>query len=342
MNIQKKTMLQTTCTTMALLFALTGLASAAEKKAVKPVKTPAAATTAKDIVAKVNGVAITQTEIDRAVKILFTQYKMQEPVAAEIKKKAEAAAMDRLINTELLYQAGSKMEIKDLDKQVETQIAQKKAQAPSTAEYEKFLKEMNLTEADLKLFSRKEIVLDNLLQKEVVSKITVTDAEVKKFYDENKDKAPLKTEDSIRASHILIGADEKASADDKKKAKEKAESIHKKVLAGEDFAAAAQKDSTCPSAAQGGDLGYFTKGQMVPEFEAAANALKPGEVSGVVETKFGYHIIKVQEKKTAGTVSLEEAKKNIEGYLKSEKIQKGVSEYLEKLRKEGKVEILKS
>lgn len=327
---------------MALLLALTGLASAAEKKAVKSVKAPAAATTAKDIVAKVNGVAITQTEIDRAVKILLSQYKMQQPIDAEIMKKAEAAAMDRLINTELLYQAGSKVEIKDLDKQVETQIAQKKAQAPSTTEYEKFLKEMNLTEADLKLFSRKEIVLDNLLQKEVVSKVTVTDAEVKKFYDDNKDKAPLKTEDSIRASHILIGADEKASADDKKKAKEKAEAIHKKILAGEDFAAAAKNDSTCPSAAQGGDLGYFTKGQMVPEFEAAANALKPGEVSGVVETKFGYHIIKVQEKKSAGTVSLDEAKKNIEGYLKSEKIQKGVSEYLKKLRNEGKVEILKS
>ena len=342
MNISKKILHRTTCTTMALLFALTGLASGAEKKAVKPVKEPAAATSTKNIVAKVNGVAITQTEIDRAVKILLSQYKMQQPVSAEIMKKAEAAAMDRLINTELLYQAGMKMEIKDLDKQVEAQIAQKKAQAPSTAEYEKFLKEMNLTENDLKLFSRKEIVLDNLLQKEVVSKITVTDAEVKKFYDDNKDKAPLKTDESVKASHILIGVDAKATADDKKKAREKAEAIRKKILAGEDFAAAAKKDSTCPSASQGGDLGFFTKGQMVPEFEKVAFALKPGDISDVVETKFGYHIIKVQEKKAAGTVSLDEAKKNIEGYLKSQKIQKGVSDYLEKLRKEGKVEILKS
>jgi peptidyl-prolyl cis-trans isomerase C len=340
MNRPLKIMYRTTCVTMTLLFALTGLAAGAEKKEAKPAKETVAATNPDAVVAKVNGVAITRAEMDRAVKILLAQSKMKQPVPGEIMKKAEAVAMNQLIASELLYQAGIKTAAKDLDKQVETQLAQRKAQFPSTAEYEKAMKENNLTEKDLTVLMRKDIVINNLLEKEVASKITVSEAEAKKFYDDNKEK--FKTEESVRASHILIGVDAKATADDKKKAKEKAEAIRKRLLAGEDFAAVAKKESTCPSASQGGDLGSFTKGQMVPEFEKAAFALKPGEISDVVETKFGYHIIKVQEKKAAGTVSFDEAKKNIEGYLKSQKIQKGINEYLEKLRKESKVEILKS
>lgn len=340
MNRPMKIMFHTTCATLSLLVALTGMAVGADKKEAKPAKETVVATNPDAVVAKVNGIAITQAEVDRAVKILLAQSKMQQPLPGEIMKKAEAAAVNQLIASELLYQAGVKMADKDLDKQVETQIAQRKAQFPSAAEYEKALKENNLTEKDLTVLMRKDIVINNLLQKEVASKITVSEADAKKFYDDNKDK--FKTEESIKASHILIGVDAKATADDKKKAKEKAEAIRKRLLAGEDFAAVAKKESTCPSASQGGDLGSFTKGQMVPEFEKTAFALKPGEISDVVETKFGYHIIKVQEKKPAGTVSFDETKKNIEGYLKSQKIQKGINEYLEKLRKENKVEILKS
>jgi peptidyl-prolyl cis-trans isomerase C len=341
MNINKKHLYRSACTTAALLFALTGLAMGAEKKAAKPIKAKAAATNSKDIAAKVNGVAITQTDIDRAVKILLAQSKMQQPVSGEIMKKAESAAMNQLISSELLYQAGLKQsDKKELDKQVEAQIAQRKAQFPSTAEYEKILKENNLTDKDMTLLMRKEVVINQLLEKVVASKVNVTDAEVKKFYEDNKEK--FKNDESVKASHILIGVDAKATDADKKKAREKAEAIRKRILAGEDFAAVAKKDSTCPSAAQGGDLGFFPKGQMVPEFDKVAFSLKPGEISEVVETKFGYHIIKVQEKKAAGTVSFEEAKKNIEGYLKSQKIQKGVGDYLDKLRKEAKVEILKS
>ncbi len=340
MKMSLKTLFRMFSMAIALLFALNGLAVGAEKKTTPPPKEAAAASKSTDVMAKVNGVAITREELDRAVKILLAQSKIQQPVSAEIMKRAETAALNQLVASELLYQAGMKMENKDLDKKVQEQMAQKKKQFSSNAEYEKILKETGLTEKELTALMRKEIVINNVLEKEVVAKVKVTDEEVKKFYDDNKDK--FKTEESVRASHILIGVNEKASAEDKKKAKEKAESIRKRILAGEDFAAVAKKESTCPSASQGGNLGSFTKGQMVPEFEKAAFALKPGEVSEVVETKFGYHIIKLQDKKKAGTVSFDEAKKNIAEYLKAQKIQKGVSEYLDKLRKEAKIEMLAS
>jgi len=340
MNIPHKTIVRTFCTGLALFFALSGIAVGAEKKKAKPVQQTAAPSKPAELMAKVNGVDITRDEVDRAVKIMLSQSKAPKPLPEDMMKKAETAALNQLIASELLYQAGKKLDIKDLDKQVDEQLALRKAQFPSTAEYEKILKETGLSEKDLKLLMRKEIVINNLLEKEVASKVKVTDEEVKKFYDDNKEK--FKTEESVRASHILIGVDEKASAADKKKAKEKAEAIRKRVAGGEDFAAVAKKESTCPSAPQGGDLGFFTKGQMVPEFEKAAFALKPAEVSDVVETKFGYHIIKAQEKKAAGTVSFDEAKKNIGEYLKAQKIQKGVNEYLEKLRKDAKIEMMKS
>ncbi len=341
MNMYPKTFFRMSSAALVLLLVLCGLALGADKKAKTAKETSAVPKTA-EVAATVNGVAISGSDVDRIIKDMAAQYKAKSnnPITDEMMKNARTAILNKLIDAELLYQAGLKLGVKDLDKKVDEQFTQKKKQFASPEAYDKALKETSLTEKDLKLLVRKDIVINNLLSKEVADKVTVSDAEMKKFYDENKDK--FKTEESVRASHILIGVSEKASAEDKKKAKEKAEAIRKRLLAGEDFAAVAKKESTCPSSAQGGDLGFFSQGQMVPEFEKAAFALKPGEISDVVETKFGYHIIKVAEKKPAGTVTYDEAKKNIEQYLKNQKIQSGVSDYLAKLRKDAKIEIAKS
>ncbi len=193
-------------------------------------------------------------------------------------------------------------------------------------------------EKDLKEFTRKDIVITTLIEKDIVAKINISDADAKKFYDENSEK--FKQDESVKASHILIGVDAAASAEDKKKAKEKADGILKKIKAGDDFAALAKSDSTCPSSKQGGDLGLFSKGQMVAPFEKAAFALKPGEVSDVVETQFGYHIIKLTEKKEAGTTKFDDVKTKIVDYLKNQKIQKGIGDYLAELKSKAKIEKL--
>jgi peptidyl-prolyl cis-trans isomerase C len=304
----------------------------------KPAEKPAATSQSPStIVATVNGTAITKAEMDRAMKFMLAQNRVSATLSDEERKKAETAVLDQLISAELLYQAGKKLEIKDIDKLVDTQMSQNKAKFPSPEAYDKALKTSGLTEKDLKEFSRKEIYINNLIEKQIASKVSVSDAEAKKFYDENKDK--FKHEEMVRASHILVVVDPKASPEDKKKAREKAEALLKRVKGGEDFAAVAKKESGCPSAAQGGNLGYFSKGQMVPAFEDVAFSLKPGEISGVVETQFGFHIIKVDEKKPAGTETFDEVKQRIISFLKVQKVQTGITEYIDKLRKEGKVEI---
>ena len=289
-----------------------------------------------DVVAKVNGTAITRQDLDRAVKVLVSQNRLPQPLPAESLKQAEDAALDQLISAEMLYQAGQKLEIKDLEKRVDDKINENKAKFPSAEDFEKALKSVDMTEKDLKEFTRKDIVISNIIEKNIASKATATEADAKKFYDDNPDK--FKQEESVKASHILCGVDANASAEDKKKAREKAEALLKKIKAGEDFSTLAKTESTCPSSKQGGDLGYFSKGQMVAPFEKAAFALKPGEVSDVVETQFGYHIIKLTEKKDAGVVKFDTVKEKILDFLKNQKIQKGVSDYLNELREKAKIE----
>ena len=239
-------------------------------------------------------------------------------------------------SAELIYQKGIKLEVKDLDKQVADKLSLGKARFGSPAEYEAALKANNLTEKGLQDIIRKDIVINNLFEKEIVSKITVSDADIEKFYDENLEK--FKKPETYQASHILIGVEPQSKPEDKQKAKEKAEAVRKKIVAGEDFAALAKAESTCPSKEKGGDLGTFGKGEMVPEFEKAAAALKPGQISDVVETQFGYHIIKLVDKKDAGVVGLDEVKEKIQAYLKQNKSQQVMLEYIAGLKSKATIE----
>ena len=195
-----------------------------------------------------------------------------------------------------------------------------------------------MDEKDLREYTRRDLLISRFVDTEFVSKVVVPEAEVRAFYDQNPDK--FKREETVKASHILIGTDSKTSVDDKKKAREKAEKLRKELAGGADFATLAKGNSTCPSSQQGGDLGFFGKGQMVPAFENAAFALKPGEISDVVETQFGYHIIKVTEKKAAATTDFKDVKAKIEEFLKGQKVNDAIQKYLAEARKTAKIEIL--
>lgn len=337
MNVFKTVRGQIIALSALALFA--GAAGAAESPTAKTAAKTAAPSSPLTVAARVNGVDITNAEVDRAKKIILSRNQMAHAsMNDEMSKKVDEAALNQIIAKELLYQAGKKLEMKDLDKQVQDRVAENKARFASQEAYDKALKEMDMSEKEVETFTREDLVIGNLIETTIAPKAKVTDEEAKKFYDDNKDK--FRREEAVRASHILVGSDQNATAADKKKAREKAESLLKQLKGGADFAELAKKESSCPSSAQGGDLGFFGKGQMVPEFEKAAFGLKPGEVSDVVETQFGYHIIKLSEKKDAETVPFEEAKERIEQFLTQQKVQQGVSDYVEELQKKGKVEIL--
>lgn len=342
MNVQRIA-LRAQLATLAALFCFSTLASAAEDK---PKETkPAAATApapsaAKDgIVAKVNGKPIFAAELQRA-KSAYQSNQPKQQIPPEQLKEFDRQALDQLVSAELLYQAGQKLEIKDLDKQVEEKISQGKKRFPTEQDFEKKIKELGMTENDLREYTRRDIVISNFVQQNFASKITVSEEDSKKFYDQNADK--FKQPESVRASHVLIGVDSKATDDDKKKAREKIETVRRALAGGADFSKMAKENSTCPSRQQGGDLGYFGKGQMVPAFEQVAFSLKPGEISDVVETQFGYHIIKVMDKKEASTVPFKDAKPRIDDYLKGQKLTTAVTAYLDETRKTAKIETMQN
>ena len=177
-------------------------------------------------------------------------------------------------------------------------------------------------------------VMDDFLSKEYLSKVvmknvTVSEADLKEYYTRNKEK--LGVPEQVRARHILFKVDPDATEDEKKQVKAKADAILKRLKVGEDFEKLARihsDDQT--SKIKGGDLGYFSTGQMVPEFEGAAFYTDPGEISDIVETKYGYHIIKVEEHTEARERSFEEMKDYIGEQLRQQvvmfKVQRFIAE----------------
>lgn len=290
-----------------------------------------------DPVARVNGVAISALELGRASKVMLSGQRGSVP-AADQQKEFEKQALSQLVSAELLYQAGQKLEIKDIEKQVDDKLAQGKARFSNDQDFAKAMNELDMDEKVLRDYTRRDLIITNFIEKTITPKVTVKEEDAKKFYDENPDK--FTKPEAVKASHILLGVDQKASAEDKKTAKEKAVKLRKELDGGADFATLAKGNSTCPSSQQGGDLGYFGQGQMVPAFEKAAFALKPGEISDVIETQFGYHIIKLTEKKAAEKVEFKEARPRIDEYLKNQKNGAAVNDYLAETRKTAKIEIL--
>lgn len=139
----------------------------------------------------------------------------------------------------------------------------------------------------------------------ILSDVEITEEEIRVFYDGNQNQ--FKTEESANAKHILVAT------------KEEAEEVLKELKEGKEFEKMAGKYSTCPSKSSGGDLGFFTRGKMVPEFEDAAFKLEPGELSEPVETQFGYHIIKLIEKKEPGILEYKQVRDQISEYLIGQK-----------------------
>jgi len=326
---------------LAAFFCFSSTASAAEAKP-KEAKTSAttASTTAPakdEVIERVNGKPIYGVELQRARKA-FLANPQNKQVPPEKLKEFDQQALNQLTSAELLYQAGQKLQVTDIDKQIDNRITQSKKRFPTEQDYQNAIKALDMTESDLREYTRRDLVISNYIQQTLAPKVSVSDEESKKFYDQNIDK--FKQPESVRASHILIGLDAKAADADKKKAREKAETIRRDLAGGADFAKLAKQHSTCPSNQQGGDLGYFGRGQMVPAFEQVAFTLKPGEISDVVETQFGYHIIKVVDKKDASTMPYKDAKPRIDDYLKNQKLNSAVTSFLEEARKTAKIEVL--
>jgi peptidyl-prolyl cis-trans isomerase C len=290
-------------------------------------------------VAIVNGSAISRQAYDRELKVFMQRNarikaQVTEARLALIKKDI----LENLIDQELLYQESQKQGIAITDQAIDDQLAGIKKRFPSEEEFIKALSRMQISQADVKAQIRRGIAIKELMDKEIIERIVITDEETKNYYDDNPKR--FKEAEQVKASHIIIRV--KATAEEKTKAeaRQKIEAVQHKIKAGQDFAALAKEYSDGPSGAKGGDLGYFKRGQMVPAFEDAAFVLEPNQVSDIVETQFGYHLIKVYDKKPERMPAYEEVKEKITEQIQKEKMDKAARQYIGNLKKKATIEKL--
>jgi len=318
-------------------------AAASAQSGPGPAGAPAAAPPAKplpaqipDVVARVNGEDVKKGELDMAVRSL--EDRARSAVPAEQRDAVFRQVLDRIIGFHLLVQEAKARKVVAPPWEVDSQVDQIKKQFPTEDAFNQMLQARGVSLEQLRADTAQTIAVNVMLKNELEPKIAVTEADRKKFYDENR--ARFRQEDSVHASHILIRTPEQADAAAKAKARSQAGDLLAQLNKGADFADLAKKHSQDPgSAPNGGDLGFFSKGQMVPAFEQAAFGLKPGQTSDIVETPFGYHIIRVSEAKAGRDLNYDEVKAQIDDYLKQQLRDQKSQEFVDQLKAKSKVEI---
>ena len=311
--------------TIAVLVWLSLPAGAAEKK---PSQTK---------VAVVNGSAITLEDFDREMgrvrqQIAGAGRALDDSQLATIKKDL----LERLINRELLFQETQKKGIRVQEQTVNEQMKAIRDRFPSDDAFKKALTSMSLSEPQVRSQIVKGLAIQEFVSKQFEEKVTLSAEESRDYYEKNPD--AFKQPEQVHASHILIMVDPKADQAKKDEARQKITQIQQRLRKGDDFASLAKDLSECPSSAKGGDLGYFGRGQTAKPFEDKAFAMKPGEVSDVVETHLGYHIIKVTDKKPETILAYEDIKSRLDEYLKKTKVDDQLSQHIDALKGKAKVE----
>lgn len=292
------------------------------------------------MVAKVNDVIITEKMVADEVNRRLETQKKRLPEGVEIndwmRNHTRRNVVEMLIEKELLNQTAAAKNITVTDEETMAEI--KKLADQQNIPMENIPNELakyNITMEDLKGQIRLKLIQDKLIAAEMKDG-EVKEEDVKKFYDENP--RYFEHPEQVQARHILIKVDENATEEQKAAAKTKAEDLLKQIKEGADFAELAKNNSDCPSSQRGGDLGAFGRGQMVKPFEDAAFALKPGEVSGIVETQFGYHIIKKEADLPASKDPYEKVQNQIKDHLQRRKRGEFWQTYEKSLREKNKIE----
>jgi peptidyl-prolyl cis-trans isomerase C len=288
-------------------------------------------------VATVNGVEISRSKLEAQVNHTINQRGMGSGGITQpgTYKTIQEEMLEQLIVQELLWQEAQRRDFVINDEEVEQQLQKMKSGFDNEQAFLFKIKEGGFTEVTFREEIRQQRSAQRMVSEGIAAEISVNDADVETFYNENIDK--MSSPEQLRARHILVSP-KSDDEEGERMAREKITALQKELDGGASFAVVAMENSEGPSAKGGGDLGFFGRGQMVPAFEEAVFALQPGEVSDVVETRFGYHIIKLEERRDAQTVPVEEAAERIRPYLSQQRVLEAVEKLIEELRSSAEIE----
>jgi len=287
-------------------------------------------------VLKVNGDTIYAAEISMVMANIAGQMGGRDQVPDE--QELLQLATQRVVEQKLLSQEALRFGIESDELRIAQVVQAAEQQAGSHEALLENLEVRGSSYDQLVGMIREMDLVRSFIETKISPTIQVSDEEVETFYTENPEL--FKTEEQVRARHILFASAEGADPEAEKLAKTKADAARQRALAGEDFATLAKELSEGPSAANGGDLGFFSRDQMVAPFSEAAFALEPGESSEVVQTRFGFHVIRVEERRVEGAAPIEESSAQVRSFLAQQKIGQAVRELLESLTAAATIEPL--
>ncbi len=269
---------------------------------------------------KVNGIELSSNEFQGACYNYMAHTKKQELTAED-----KVMVANQLVDTHLLLNEGKKGDFTPSADEIEQSLAKLKTQFPSEEKFEETLKEMNDTVESIKERLKDDIILKIYIEKSFYTNLKVADEDVKKFYTDNE--VRFVSPEEVKASHILV------------KEEEQIKSVKSEIDGGANFEDVAKEHSQCPSGQSGGDLGFFSKGKMVPEFERVSFELNVGEMSEPVKTDFGFHLIKVTDKKEGGKQEFADVETGIRKHLEQTTAQNLIGTTIKELRESATIEI---
>ena len=292
-------------------------------------------------IAIVNGMAISRSEVDQEMDSLFHKFKdMAFPEKTEeFNSKLWKQALENVINRKLLFQEAERQNIRPEEALIEERIAEIARKFHTRKRFEKQLANLQISEEKLRQEIEHDLKIKILLDRHIPPVEDVSQEEIEEFYHANSESFHIP--ERVRASHILISVSDEDDPKTHAQKRQRLFEIREDIKNGEKFQKLARKYSDCESKSKGGDLGYFAKGKMVKSFEDVAFQLEVNELSDIIKTEYGYHLIKLTDRQESRIVPLEEAKDKIISFLQREKRDLAIRDYLLNLRSISRIEYFK-
>lgn len=292
------------------------------------------------VAAVVNGDPVTLSELQERAGLEWRHVQSMQPGQERDQARVRVlrAALDQVVSERLLEAQAKDLSVEATDAQVDAAIDDiKRKNQLNDEQLDRALDEQGLDRPSFRRQLKRDIEAFRILEMKVKTRIKVTDEDVRSWYQAHPNE--FAGEERVRARHIFLPVPAGATPAQEAAVRAQGEVIRNRLLAGEDFATVARQVSKGPSAAEGGDLGYLKRGTIQPELEKVVFSLQENQISGLIRTKPGFHIIKVEERKAAGRQPFDAVKDSIRDRLVGERVETQRSQYLAELRKDAVIDV---
>lgn len=290
-----------------------------------------------DVMARVNGAVITRRQFQIAYRQAVDRHARQgQPVDEAHIAPLRRSVIQRLVEEELLWQESRRQGVAVTDRELEEAVAAERARLGGEEQFAAELARLHMDANQHRRLRRRQLAVERLLARRVAPDVVISEDEIRRYYEAHRQR--FQVPEAVRVRHILIRRTVDGAKDGGASAQRRITRIRAQLEAGADFVALAERHSEEPAGAQGGDLGYIQRGQMLPPLDQAAFALAIGEISPVVTTAIGFHVLMVTDRRQATTKPLEAARADIRTTLRQAAYDRAVSAYIRTLRAKADIQ----